>query len=578
MLACASDLQLAGMSRLPGLFGHYQDQIDRAFQESKSKTRNRAAEIPVDDNVLSVRYREGFALREQGKLMQAAEKFKNFIGTYEEVLGKDNRMVLGSYDQLAGIYFETGHDKDASPLFKVLEERHNKIDGSTNVTTLFFAQRYLQTLVNLKKWDKAQQKGEKLLRTLEQTKTNSKRLSKAPIEEVLANLQKWPGQKENGEKTLNITEESCDLVNFRIPPICMEMGRVYICQGEYQLSILAHQCSLSILEKTEWPGNLDTIEARQKLGDVYAEMGNFGKAAEYHEQNRDVCARTRGVKNEVYLRSTLSLARLQRKGGRDFEAEKTLRSMLPITGPNTEDPYWKRFTVKAAEQLIQLFKGMNREHDSRKIEDWMKGDAEALSHISDPTKNPIKTSTWSPRGGDEDLSFIWDIKIFTDSGDFEVAALVLDTGCQHGNWISPQLLERLSKLSSVSQDFVSPGVVDANRQPVHAAGVVDLRWRKLRGGTRFHNTKFYVFNSNNEIDILIGVEYIVQEGLVEFNSSMLPIYHSRPITKDDKMQAVLAEEARRQERKKLEQRRQAETAQASQSAGQQSQGASGGSG
>lgn len=113
------------------------------------------------------------------------------------------------------------------------------------------------------------------------------------------------------------------------------------------------------------------------------------------------------------------------------------------------------------------------------------------------------------------------MKIVNAEADLELAVAVLDTGCQSGNWISQQLVQRLGKAASVSQDFESPGVLDANERPVTAAGVIDLQWKKHPRGNRFHLCRSYVFANIQQFDILLGAEYMVKENLIQISTGAI---------------------------------------------------------
>ena len=107
----------------------------------------------------------------------------------------------------------------------------------------------------------------------------------------------------------------------------------------------------------------------------------------------------------------------------------------------------------------------------------------------------------------------------------------MDTGCLSGNWISAKLVKRLGKESSVSQDFESPGSVDASGNPVHAAGVIELSWRKHPRGTKFHHCRFFVFAEIDQFDLLVGVDYIQSEKLMSINDAMVPLVLHKNVKK-----------------------------------------------
>jgi hypothetical protein len=128
--------------------------------------------------------------------------------------------------------------------------------------------------------------------------------------------------------------------------------------------------------------------------------------------------------------------------------------------------------------------------------------------------------------------FNWTIQIVSGKGDLEFAAALLDTGCQTGNWISRQLVERLGKSISVSQEFDSPGVSDANGRPVTAAGIIELQWKRHPRGTKFYHGRFYVFANIDRFDILIGAEYMVKQALVSIpEDALVPLITHKKLSK-----------------------------------------------
>jgi hypothetical protein len=191
--------------------------------------------------------------------------------------------------------------------------------------------------------------------------------------------------------------------------------------------------------------------------------------------------------------------------------------------------------------------------------------------------------------------FDWDVKIANSKGDWNKAVVLLDTACQTGNWIALRVVARLGKLGSVSQEFDAPGAVDANQQPVTAAGVIELQWKRSKRGNRLFHTKFFVFADISQFDVLLGAEYILEEKLLTVSQdAMAPLVEHEKIKKGkhllanstgrmvfskgkltrfmnigDKAAIALEKQKQRQQKEELERRRRATAAQQSSSQPQQ---------
>ena len=114
------------------------------------------------------------------------------------------------------------------------------------------------------------------------------------------------------------------------------------------------------------------------------------------------------------------------------------------------------------------------------------------------------------------------------------ATALLDTQCQSGNWISRRLVEQLGKESSISPNFKGMDLRDVNGRDVVPSGVINLHWKWHPRGTRTHQCIFYVFSTteSDHLDVLFGVEYIVKEGLITVNESvMAPLTQHKKLTK-----------------------------------------------
>jgi hypothetical protein len=75
---------------------------------------------------------------------------------------------------------------------------------------------------------------------------------------------------------------------------------------------------------------------------------------------------------------------------------------------------------------------------------------------------------------------------------------------------------------------------DVNGRDVVPSGVIHLHWKWSLRGTRTHQCTFYVFSTteSDHLDVLFGVEYIVKEGLITVNESvMAPLTQHKKLTK-----------------------------------------------
>jgi tetratricopeptide (TPR) repeat protein len=350
------------------LFSDYEEDFKKAFRLAAREPSNHAS-----TNLQPIRdaFREGFSLQEQSKWTEAVKVFEECIENHEKVLGRDHELMVGARNYLARCYVEIGRYSDALSLWTICENISMKSLGPTNPITLQFTSSLCAVLIDLGKWSEAKEKEEAFLHTLEK-----------------------------------IQEPD----SFRVLGVVVQLGMIYINLGQYDLAIAYHERALSGLQKTMGFNNIETIHAQFKLGAVYAEMGDMHKAANIYEQNRDVCASTRGITNEVYLRSAVNLGSVQRLGGNDIEAEKTLRSLLPVTGPDRKHRYWQKYIGRAADELMKVYMNSGRHDDVRRVQAWVQGDAKALLEIRAFEADQNNTPTWSPRVGDEDevsFSLFW---------------------------------------------------------------------------------------------------------------------------------------------------------------------------
>jgi tetratricopeptide (TPR) repeat protein len=269
--------------------------------------------------------------------------------------------MVGARDHLAETYATMQRHEEAFSLWTSCETCNVKINGPTNMVTLDIMDKLFSVLISLARWSEARAKGEALLRVLE--KTNK------PQCFVLA--------------------------------VVLRLGAVYVNLSEYDLALQYHQRALSGLEKTMGSNNIETIHAQFKLGAVYAELGDMENAAKIHEMHRDLCASTRGFSNELFLRAAVRLGNVQLLGGYDIEAEKTLRSLLPATGPDRGHRYWGKYIARAANDLQRVYIRSGKHDNARRVQQWIEGDAEALLDIKDPRADQSVATMWSPLVADE---------------------------------------------------------------------------------------------------------------------------------------------------------------------------------
>ncbi|KAI0421656.1 hypothetical protein F5X98DRAFT_329002 [Xylaria grammica] len=161
-----------------------------------------------------------------------------------------------------------------------------------------------------------------------------------------------------------------------------------------------------------------------------------------------------------------------------------------------------------------------------------------------------------------------DIEILSAKNEWEVATALLDTQCWVGDWVSLRLVERLGMLSSISTEFVPPGVVDANGRSVTPCGVVNLKWKWHPQGTRVHVCQFYVLPSSDHLDVVFGAEYIESKGLLQVNEqAFLILVPHKKSKKGDEVNAERAKKRQQEEKTALEQRRKQQKQQKKQKAG-----------
>jgi hypothetical protein len=93
-------------------------------------------------------------------------------------------------------------------------------------------------------------------------------------------------------------------------------------------------------------------------------------------------------------------------------------------------------------------------------------------------------------------------------------------------------VKRLGKESSISQNFTAPEISDASGLSITATGVIELEWKRHPRGNRIHQCHFFVFPTSDQLDIIFGVEYIVQEKLLMVNNdALVPLLEHRKLDK-----------------------------------------------
>jgi tetratricopeptide (TPR) repeat protein len=341
------------------LFADYQSDFEEAFRKNRVDVPPR---IDIDVQPVRDAFKKGFALKEQSKWSEAAAQFVFCIKDYDRSLGQDHPLMIGARDQLADLYATMQRYEEAFSLWTICEACNVRINGPTNIVTLGTMEKLLDVLISLTRWREARVKGEALLRVLEET-NKSQRF-------VLA--------------------------------VVLRLGAIYVNLSEYDLALEYHQRALTGLEKMVGFNNIETIHAQFKLGAVHAELGDMESAAKIYELNRDLCASTRGISNELFLRAAVSLGNVQLLGGYDIEAEKNLRSLLPATGPDRDHRYWEKYIARAANDLQRVYTRSGKHDNARKVQQWIAGDAKALLDIKDPKADQSVATTWSPRVGDEE--------------------------------------------------------------------------------------------------------------------------------------------------------------------------------
>ncbi|KAF2446934.1 hypothetical protein P171DRAFT_471369 [Karstenula rhodostoma CBS 690.94] len=511
---------------MSNMFGPYTEDFRRAFRPNRAEDSPQAA---VDLQSIRAVSDEGVRLQQNLKWAEAAEKLEFCVQAYREALGDDADDTTAVRGQLARSYRAMGQYLEAWALWKKCEDVNKKRFGPSHLNTLDYTGLLLTEFVRQRQWIEAKEKGESFLEILKQTL----------------------GPQD--PRTLGVV---------------LQLGSVYVNLQEYNKALEYHQHALAGFRKAHGSsGNLETIHAQFRLGALYGEFGDLKKAANIYQENRDICSSTRGITNQFYLRAAVNLGSTQRRSGNDIEAEKTLLSLLPETGPNRQDHDSIDYIEQAADELVKLYNVSGRQADAKKAEAWINGSPASLLEIKHAKLQGAVTA-WSPKEGSGEQLSNWDVVIFDDNGDKHTAVALIDTACQTGNWVSLKLVERLDKASSVSQEFESPGIVDAHGTAVRAAGVIELTWRKHPRGNKSHHCRFFVFADIDQFDLLIGIDYIERAGLMSINDAMVPLIAHNKIKKDDKATSD-AKENQKAEKEALDKRKQAK---ASQQAQQQAQG------
>ena len=78
--------------------------------------------------------------------------------------------------------------------------------------------------------------------------------------------------------------------------------------------------------------------------------------------------------------------------------------------------------------------------------------------------------------------------------------------------------------ANVNKIFSSPNLYDFNGNKIEATGTISLRWKLYPDGTKLHDEVVFFVSTNDDIDMIFGLEYIVQKRLLGSNrAKMLPL-------------------------------------------------------
>ncbi|KAL9032838.1 MAG: hypothetical protein Q9180_006281 [Flavoplaca navasiana] len=145
--------------------------------------------------------------------------------------------------------------------------------------------------------------------------------------------------------------------------------------------------------------------------------------------------------------------------------------------------------------------------------------------------------------------FIRDIQIVDVDCNYVLASALLDTQCQDGNWISRRLVQRLRMEDQISQEFESPALTDAGGHPILACGIIHLQWKLRSRGIRVHECDFFVFPESRHLDVIFGVNYILDAGLITINEgAMTPMTAHHKATPAERAAIALALEKQKREK------------------------------
>ena len=121
---------------------------------------------------------------------------------------------------------------------------------------------------------------------------------------------------------------------------------------------------------------------------------------------------------------------------------------------------------------------------------------------------------------------------------FPVTAM-FDTGCQGANWVSNELVTEWGMEKKIQGSQSNSSCEDANGQPVHCMGTIELRWQHhdeqdIHKYKKVHRGDFNVWSSKH-IQIIFGAPYCRENNLVHFNVDALT-----PLIPKEKMSSSMS--------------------------------------
>ena len=276
----------------------------------------------------------GRAYWNQRRYEDAIEQRKKAIAIKQKTLGKDHPSLTGEMASLGAAYNMAGKPEEALPLLEDVYQRSVKQLGATHIRTTVSLHNVGFAYKLLKQYDRAIETFQQVLENAEKNKTL---LQHYPLmknfNSSLAMAYAATGQMELAVPQM---KTAWDLVRKNLGPNHPATNNAADVYGDLYLGARKFSDGIAVLEKLLeaeselLPDHQLVQQLRYELADLYFAIGEFEKARQRYEINKNQFCQQRGKDHQssVYLAANLSAALIQI--GQYKKAQQELEDLIAI--------------------------------------------------------------------------------------------------------------------------------------------------------------------------------------------------------------------------------------------------------